>query len=92
MPYWGKRDITAFLMSGIGGAQSIIGEPYVDGDEIAYLLMSQSIMIYSASSQELKDVLKKALTKEVRMTIYTEDQTSQTYCIRKKRINQPHKK
>lgn len=71
---WQKLNVTAFLMSGIGGTQDIIGEPYVDGDGIAYLPMSQQpIMIYSASSQELKEILKKALTKEVKMTIYTEE-------------------
>lgn len=71
---WQKLNVTAFLMSGIGGTQNIIGEPYVDGDGVAYLPMSQQpIMIYSASSQELKDLLKKALTKEVKMTIYTEE-------------------
>lgn len=71
---WQKLNVTAFLMSGIGGTQNIIGEPYVDGDGVAYLPMSQQpIMIYSASSQELKEVLKKALTKEVKMTIHTEE-------------------
>ena len=71
---WQKLNITAFLMSGIGGTQSIIGEPYVDGDGMTYLPMSQQpIMIYSASGTELNAVLKKALTKEVKMTIYTEE-------------------
>lgn len=71
---WQKLNVTAFLMSGIGGTQNIVGERYVDGDGVAYLPMSQQpIMIYSASSQELKDLLKKALTKEVKMTIYTEE-------------------
>lgn len=71
---WQKLNVTAFLMSGIGGTQNIMGEPYVDGDGVAYLPMSQQpIMIYSASSQELKEILKKSLTKEVKMTIYTEE-------------------
>ena len=71
---WQKLNVTAFLMSGIGGTQNIIGAPYVDGDGVAYRPMSQQpIMIYSASSRELKDLLKKALTKEVKMTIYTEE-------------------
>lgn len=71
---WQKLNVTAFLMSGIGGTQGIIGEPYVDGDGTAYLPMSQQpIMIYSASSQELKGILKKALTKEIQMAIYTEE-------------------
>jgi hypothetical protein len=36
-------------------------------------MSQQPIMIYSASTQELKDLLKKALTKEVKITIYTEE-------------------
>ncbi|MCR6545138.1 DUF2000 domain-containing protein [Dehalobacterium formicoaceticum] len=71
---WQKLNVTAFLLSGIGGTHNITGEPYVDGDGVAFLPMSQQpIMIYSASSQELKEVLNKALTKEVKMTIYTEE-------------------
>lgn len=71
---WQKLNVTAFLMSGIGGTQNIIGEPYVDGDGVNYLSMSQQpIMVYSASAEELKVILKKALTKEVHMTIYTQE-------------------
>jgi hypothetical protein len=71
---WQKLNVTAFLMSGIGGTQNIIGEPYVDGDGVSYLPMSQQpIMVYSASGEEMKEILKKALTKEVNMTIYTEE-------------------
>jgi hypothetical protein len=61
-------------MSGIGATQNIIGEPYVDADGISYLPMSQQpIIIYSASGEEMKEVLEKALSKEVNMNIYTEE-------------------
>lgn len=71
---WQKLNVTSFLMSGIGGTQSIIGEPYVDKNDVTYLSMSQQpIMIYSANGEELKELLTKALTKEVEMTIYTEE-------------------
>lgn len=71
---WQQLNVTAFLMSGIGGTQNIIGEPYVDGDGVAYLPMSQQpIIIYSASKQELKEILEKSLTKEVKTAIYTEE-------------------
>jgi hypothetical protein len=66
--------VIAFLMSGIGGTQNTIGDPYVDADGVNYLPMSQQpIIIYSASNQKLKELLNKALTKEVEMTIYTEE-------------------
>lgn len=71
---WQKLNVTAFLMSGIGGTQEIVGAPYVDGDGVEYLPMSQQpIMVYSASGEELKQLLAKALTKEEKMTIYTEE-------------------
>lgn len=71
---WQKLNVTAFLMSGIGGTQEIVGAPYVDGDGVEYLPMSQQpIMVYSANGEELKQLLAKALTKEVKMTIYTEE-------------------
>ncbi|WNC15665.1 DUF2000 domain-containing protein [Brevibacillus brevis] len=76
---WQKLNVTAFLMSGIGGTQPIIGEPYVDGDGVSYLPMSQQpIMIYSANGDELKEILQKALRKDVAMTIYT-DEIFKTY-------------
>lgn len=70
---WQKLNVTAFLMSGIGATQDIVGEPYVDVDGVSYLPMArQPIVVYSASSEEIKEILKKALTKEVNMNIYTE--------------------
>lgn len=71
---WQKLNVTAFLMSGISGNQNIIGEPYVDGDGVTYLpMLQQPVMIYAANGEQLKDLLKKALSKEVHMTIYTEE-------------------
>lgn len=71
---WQELNITAFLMSGIAGTQNIIGQPYVDADGVEYLPMSQQpIMIHSASSEQMKDLLKKALTKDVVLTIFTEE-------------------
>lgn len=71
---WQKLNVTAFLMSGIGGTQKIIGQPYVDNDGIEYLPMSQQpIMIYSDKGNSMTELLKKALAKEVVMTIYTEE-------------------
>lgn len=71
---WQELNITAFLMSGIAETQNIIGQPYVDADGVEYLPMSQQpIMIHSASGEQIKDLLKKALTKDVVLTIFTEE-------------------
>ena len=61
-------------MSGIGGRQDVLGEPYVDGDGNTYLPMSkQPILIYAANGEQLKEILFKAQSKEVNMAIYTEE-------------------
>ncbi len=71
---WQKLNITAFLASGIGGTQNIIGKPYVDGSDIAYLPMCrQPIIIYAANPDQIKDVLNKSIAKEIRSVIYTEE-------------------
>jgi hypothetical protein len=36
-------------------------------------MSQQPVMIYSANGEQIKDLLKKALSKEVHMTIYTEE-------------------
>ena len=71
---WQKLNVTAFIMSGIGGRPDVLGEPYVDGAGKMYLPMSkQPILIYAASSEQLKEILFKAQSKEVHMAIYTEE-------------------
>lgn len=71
---WQELNVTAFLISGIAGTQNIIGQPYADACGTEYLPMSQQpIMIYSASSEEMKAVLSKALEKDVVISIFTEE-------------------
>ncbi|MFJ7661304.1 DUF2000 family protein [Lysinibacillus sp. NPDC097162] len=71
---WQKLNVTAFLMSGIAGTQNIIGQPYLDKDTAQYLPMSQQpVMIHSSSGERLNELLQKALTKDVVITIYTEE-------------------
>ncbi len=71
---WQALNVTAFLMSGIAGTQGITGEPYEDKSGSKYLPMSQQpIMIHSASGAQLKELLPKALAKEMAITIFTED-------------------
>ena len=71
---WQSLNVTAFLMSGIAGSQDIIGQPYKDRDGVEYLPMSQQpVLIHSGSGQQMKELLNKALTKDVVITIYTEE-------------------
>lgn len=71
---WQKLNVTAFLMSGIAGTQNIIGEPYLDKDNVQYLPMSQQpIMIHSSTGECMNELLQKALSKDVAIVIYTEE-------------------
>lgn len=71
---WQKLNVTAFLMSGIAGTQNIIGQPYLDKDNIQYLPMSQQpVMIHSSAAEQLNELLQKALTKDMAIAIYTEE-------------------
>ncbi|UUM12120.1 DUF2000 domain-containing protein [Clostridiaceae bacterium HFYG-1003] len=71
---WQELNVTAFLMSGIAGTQDIVGQPYQDKNNVQYLPMSQQpILIHSATGEQLKELLQKALTKDVVLSIYTEE-------------------
>lgn len=69
---WQKLNVTAFLMSGIAGTQNIIGQPYMDKDQVYYLPMSQQpVMVHSATKEQMDMLLQKALGKDVVIAIYT---------------------
>lgn len=71
---WQELNVTAFLMSGIAGTQNIIGQPYKDADGTEYLPMSQQpIMIHSADGDRMNELLKKALTRDVVISVFTEE-------------------
>lgn len=71
---WQELNVTAFLMSGIAGTQNIIGEQYEDADGVKYLPMSQQpIMILSATEEQLKSVLEKAIERQMAISIYTKE-------------------
>jgi len=71
---WQELNVTAFLMSGIAGTQNITGLPYIDKDGVQYLPMSkQPIMVHSAPGEQMKELLQNALTKEVVISIFTEE-------------------
>ncbi|URN84384.1 DUF2000 domain-containing protein [Acetobacterium wieringae] len=71
---WQELNVTAFLMSGIAGTQDIIGQPYIDKDNVQYLPMSQQpIMIHTATREQMKEFLRKALTKDIAISVYTEE-------------------
>ncbi|MDO4667888.1 MAG: DUF2000 family protein [Streptococcus sp.] len=71
---WKKLNVTSFLMSGISGTQNIIGEEYIDKSLTRYLPMSrQPIMIFESDRENLKTLLRKSLTKDTVISIFTEE-------------------
>ena len=73
---WQKLNVTAFLASGFG-TLDIMGENYKDKSGKVYLPMSgQPILVYSASKEEMKEILLKAVNREIEISIYNEEMFS----------------
>jgi hypothetical protein len=78
---WQKLNVAAFLTSGIAaGFPECIGEPYADGSGTPYLaLIGQPILIYGADRPQLSRALERALTRNVKPAVYTEDMFRTTH-------------
>jgi hypothetical protein len=79
---WQKLNVAAFLTSGIAAAfPQCIGEPYADGSGTPYLsLIGQPILIYGAPDRtSLSRALERALSRDVRPAVYTEDMFKTTH-------------
>lgn len=72
---WQKLNVTAFLVSGIAATvDGVVGEPYVDGSGNTYLPMfRQPVLVFSADAERLRQVHERALRRNVRPAIYTEE-------------------
>jgi hypothetical protein len=78
---WQKLNVAAFLTSGIAAAfPDCIGEPYEDASDTKYLsLIGQPILIYGADGPALSRALDRALTRNVKPAVYTEDMFKTTH-------------
>jgi hypothetical protein len=72
---WQKLNVTAFLAGGLAACyKEIIGERYRDASGLTYgPLVRQPILIFSASEEELRRALARALERAVAPSIYTMD-------------------
>jgi hypothetical protein len=77
---WQKLNVAAFMASGIiGAAESIIGEPYEDADGTEYLaLCRQPITILESDGATLSSALRRALDRNLRVAVYTEEMFATT--------------
>ncbi|RXT50684.1 DUF2000 family protein [Bradyrhizobium betae] len=78
---WQKLNVAAFLTSGIAAAfPECIGEAYEDASGTPYLsLIGQPILIYGADGPALSRALDRALTRNVKPAVYTEDMFKTTH-------------
>jgi len=78
---WQKLNVASFLAGGIAAAfPECVGSPYEDGSETKYLsLIGQPILIYGADRAALSRALERALARNVRPALYTEDMFSTTH-------------
>ena len=75
---WQKLNVTAFMMSGIIGANhNIVGEPYVDAEGNHHLPLSeQPVIILTSNANTLRNIRKRALSRGVETAAYIEEMFS----------------
>ncbi|MFM9848093.1 MAG: DUF2000 family protein [Hyphomicrobiaceae bacterium] len=78
---WQKLNVAAFLAGGIAAAfPDCIGEPYADGSGTPYhALIGQPILIYGADAAALMRALDRAISRNVKAAVYTEDMFKTTH-------------
>jgi hypothetical protein len=78
---WQKLNVASFLAGGIAaGFPECIGVPYEDGSGTQYhSLIGQPILIYGADRAALSRALERALARNVKAAVYTEDMFKTTH-------------
>jgi len=78
---WQKLNVASFLAGGIAATfPECIGVPYEDGSDTQYLaLIGQPILIYGADRAALSRALDRALARNVRPAVYTEEMFKTTH-------------
>ncbi len=71
---WQRLNVTAFLVSGVAGAQpELLGEPYQDADDTYYLPMfRQPVLVFAGDAQLLTAAHARALSRGMRIAIFTQ--------------------
>lgn len=75
---WQKLNVTAFLTSGVLGANSeLLGEPYEDADRQFYRpLIIQPMIVLATDGAGLKKIHQRTINRNVQTAIYIEDMFS----------------
>ncbi|WP_414171047.1 DUF2000 family protein [Streptomyces diastatochromogenes] len=72
---WQRLNVTAFLVSGLGTElPEVIGEPYADADDTAYLPMfRQPVLAFEAGKETLTAAHGRALSRALPRSLFTSD-------------------
>jgi hypothetical protein len=72
---WQRMNVTAFLASGLAAHDpGLIGEPYADADDTAYLAMfRQPVLVLEASKEALTAAHARALGRGLPVAVFTAD-------------------
>ncbi|NEB80760.1 DUF2000 domain-containing protein [Streptomyces sp. SID14478] len=72
---WQRLNVTAFLVSGLGTqVPEVIGEPYADADDTAYLPMfRQPVLVFEGGKEVLKKAHERALGRALPRSVFTSD-------------------
>jgi len=78
---WQKLNVAAFLASGIAAAYpACIGAPYEDASATPYhSLIGEPILIYGADRPSLTRALDRAIARNVKAAVYTEEMFATTH-------------
>jgi hypothetical protein len=72
---WQKLNVTAFLTSGFGTRHpDLIGQPYRDGSDVAYLPMfAQPVVVLAGDRAALTRAFTRSRVRGLTMSIYTDE-------------------
>ncbi|MFJ4880548.1 DUF2000 family protein [Streptomyces sp. NPDC088745] len=72
---WQRLNVTAFLVSGLGAAApEVIGEPYTDADDTAYLPMfRQPVLVFEGTKEDLTTAHTRATARALPLSVFTSD-------------------
>ena len=78
---WQKLNVASFLAGGVAAAfPECVGHAYEDGSATHYLaLIGQPILIYGADRAALSRALDRALARNVRPAVYTDEMFKTTH-------------
>lgn len=72
---WQRLNVTAFLVSGLGTVSpEVIGQPYTDADDTAYLPMfRQPVLVFEGTKEVLTAAHGRALSRSLPRSVFTSD-------------------